>query len=567
MAAHATRARMPRTSERAELHTETLVRGTPGRLRLETMGARRRIAAVLAGLRPAAPPDAAAASGAPPRRRAELAGGPAPWRDAALDRVQRARAEARAHARRRAELARLARSRTVARGAAAGAADRTRSGGRAHARYRAALAGRARGGAAADGRAAQRAVGRAALGRAARGRAPPHAEPAAGRLPQPAPQHAHLDAGVVPARGRAAQLGRRPGRVPVRPGPRDAAAPARHLGQDQLAAAPLPGHARRRLPRAQPAAPARRARAAARAARRLRRVGVLLRLRAGHAAVDQRDGAGDRGPGALARGGRARRAALRAPGAAGARGVRDAAARRRRGSRRGRPALRHVLVRADAADPQRRAAGDQRPARRRGARAQRARRAARARAATGRRGRRSAASTRAPGRSTRRRASESTLAYHQLTTGILAELCRRTERVAYCRAERRFARYETEPPRIGIAPLRGLWARRIAPLHFTLSKGSAVRVRVFGPRGLVLARDMQLGRGGHDLSWTPPSRGRFRVRVSARGPEGRLGSRAGPCGWCEPDRSRSAKRAARSRAGRRRSGWARPTRRGPRRSG
>ena len=118
---------------------------------------------------------------------------------------------------------------------------------------------------------------------------------------------------------------------------------------------------------------------------------------------------------------------------------------------------------------------------------------------------------------------ESTLAYHQLTTAILAELCRRTERAEYCRAERRFARYETEPPRIGIAPLRGLWARRSAPLRFTLSKGSAVQVRVIGPRGIVLARDMQLGRGGHDFSWTPPSRGRFRVHVLARGPEGRLG--------------------------------------------
>jgi hypothetical protein len=118
---------------------------------------------------------------------------------------------------------------------------------------------------------------------------------------------------------------------------------------------------------------------------------------------------------------------------------------------------------------------------------------------------------------------ESTLAYHQLTTGILAELCRRTEGAEYCRAERRFARYATEPPRIGIAPLRGLWARRSAPLHFTLSKGSTVQVRVTGPRGVVLARDVQLGRGAHDFSWTPPSRGRFRVHVSARGPEGRLG--------------------------------------------
>ena len=120
--------------------------------------------------------------------------------------------------------------------------------------------------------------------------------------------------------------------------------------------------------------------------------------------------------------------------------------------------------------------------------------------------------------------AESTLAYHQLTTGFLGELCRRTERPAYCRAERRFARYEHEPPRIGIAPASGLWARRSAPLRFTLSKGSAVQVRVYGPRGLVLERDLHLERGGHDLSWVPPSRGRFRLQVRARGPEGRLGS-------------------------------------------
>ncbi|HKH17374.1 MAG TPA: D-glucuronyl C5-epimerase family protein [Solirubrobacteraceae bacterium] len=149
--------------------------------------------------------------------------------------------------------------------------------------------------------------------------------------------------------------------------------------------------------------------------------------------------------------------------------------------------------------------------------------------------------------------AESTLAYHQLTRNILAELCRRTERAEYCGAERRFARYETEPPRIGIAPLRRLRARRSAPLHFTLSKGSGVQVRVVGPRGIVLARDMRLGRGGHALSWTPPSRGRFRVRVSARGPEGRIGSSGrtvrvvGP--KPEPKRAQERKRPGPERVG------------------
>src|SRR5215218_6273400 len=119
--------------------------------------------------------------------------------------------------------------------------------------------------------------------------------------------------------------------------------------------------------------------------------------------------------------------------------------------------------------------------------------------------------------------AESTLSYHQLTTRFLEQLCQSTRRAAYCEAARRFARYEREPPRIGIAPLRGLRARRAAPLHFTLSKGSSVQVRVYGPRGIVLSRDVHLERGQHDFTWTPPSRGRFDLRVRARGPEGRLG--------------------------------------------
>ena len=119
---------------------------------------------------------------------------------------------------------------------------------------------------------------------------------------------------------------------------------------------------------------------------------------------------------------------------------------------------------------------------------------------------------------------ESTLAYHQLTTSFLAELCRRTERDAVL------------PRGTALRPLRdGAAADRDRAAAAGSGRAAARRcgsrsrrarrcsVRVYGPRGVVLARDMQLGRGGHDLSWTPPSRGRFRVRVSARGPEGRVG--------------------------------------------
>ena len=154
---------------------------------------------------------------------------------------------------------------------------------------------------------------------------------------------------------------------------------------------------------AQAAGPAaRRARAAGRPARRLPRVGVLLPLRAGLAAVDQRDGPGHGRAGALPRRARARQAALPPRGPPRARRVHHGAAARRGRAVRGRLALRHVLLRAVAADPQRRAAGHQRAARRRRLRPQRRSPPAWSGPATARRARRSAASTPAPGRCTPR---------------------------------------------------------------------------------------------------------------------------------------------------------------------
>ena len=119
---------------------------------------------------------------------------------------------------------------------------------------------------------------------------------------------------------------------------------------------------------------------------------------------------------------------------------------------------------------------------------------------------------------------ESTLSYHQLVREFLGDMCARTERREYCSAHRRFARYEREPTRIGIVPLRRLHARRPTRVHFSLSKISSVKVRVWGERGLSLSRDLELPHGTHWLDWTPPARGRFRLRIEAQGPSGPLGA-------------------------------------------
>ena len=43
------------------------------------------------------------------------------------------------------------------------------------------------------------------------------------------------------------------------------------------------------------------------------------------------------------------------------------------------------------------------------------------------------------------------------------------------------------------------------------------------PRGLTLSRDLSLPRGRHGVAWKPPGRGRYRLRIVARGPSGPAG--------------------------------------------
>ena len=66
-------------------------------------------------------------------------------------------------------------------------------------------------------------------------------------------------------------------------------------------------------------------------------------------------------------------------------------------------------------------------------------------------------------------------------------------------------------------------ADRASTVRFTLSKISDVKVRVWGTRGMSLSRDLRLPRGSHTVTWRPPGRGRYRLRIEARGPSGPAG--------------------------------------------
>jgi D-glucuronyl C5-epimerase-like protein len=118
---------------------------------------------------------------------------------------------------------------------------------------------------------------------------------------------------------------------------------------------------------------------------------------------------------------------------------------------------------------------------------------------------------------------EATLGYHQLIETFLGDMCGQTLRRIYCAARERFARYEREPTRIRIPPLRRLRARHTTIVRFSLSKVSSVTVEVLGKHAETVTSGLQLPHGEHGVAWTPPSRGRYRVRISAQGPSGPLG--------------------------------------------
>jgi hypothetical protein len=119
--------------------------------------------------------------------------------------------------------------------------------------------------------------------------------------------------------------------------------------------------------------------------------------------------------------------------------------------------------------------------------------------------------------------AEATLNYHSLIAGFLSNICDRTHKRSYCSAGKRFKRYEHEPTKIGIAPLGKVRWDRASTIRFSISKISDVKVRIWGTRGMSLSRDIRMSRGSRSLSWRPPGRGRFKLRITAQGPSGPLG--------------------------------------------
>ena len=74
---------------------------------------------------------------------------------------------------------------------------------------------------------------------------------------------------------------------------------------------------------------------------------------------------------------------------------------------------------------------------------------------------------------------------------------------------------------------RGAWAGRPARIGFSVSKIGRAWIRVDGPGGRSYERTLAgLPRGSHSVTWTPPRRGTYVVRIDARGLSGPAGKAA-----------------------------------------
>ena len=112
---------------------------------------------------------------------------------------------------------------------------------------------------------------------------------------------------------------------------------------------------------------------------------------------------------------------------------------------------------------------------------------------------------------------ESSLSYHDLLQGFLANLCNRTHVDVYCRTADNFLAYKRVPPQLEVISRR-LRGGRYGRIGFTLSKISTLTLQITRGARTVEARPFgAVGRGKRTFGWEVPRRaGKYTVLLTAR---------------------------------------------------
>src|SRR5215207_2066281 len=114
------------------------------------------------------------------------------------------------------------------------------------------------------------------------------------------------------------------------------------------------------------------------------------------------------------------------------------------------------------------------------------------------------------------RGHESNADYHELLREFLASMCTRRLGPLYCEYAQRYRGYQVDPPELEYTGPEGTTAKQLTALRFTVSKLSAVEVKVYRDDRLVFSRLATVRRGTGAFAWRPGGPGLFTVQLGAK---------------------------------------------------
>jgi hypothetical protein len=118
---------------------------------------------------------------------------------------------------------------------------------------------------------------------------------------------------------------------------------------------------------------------------------------------------------------------------------------------------------------------------------------------------------------------EDSLAYHELVTGFLGQLCTRTQAPVYCTTAQHFVAYEKTPPTLALMTSSARVHRGLS-ISFRLSKESHVGIVLTRGSQTVFQTSATFPYGVHSFSIPPLGQtGQYGVRLAATDLAGNFG--------------------------------------------
>jgi hypothetical protein len=123
------------------------------------------------------------------------------------------------------------------------------------------------------------------------------------------------------------------------------------------------------------------------------------------------------------------------------------------------------------------------------------------------------------------RGAESNRDYHELLREFLQSMCIRRLGALYCDYAARYRGYQIDPPELAYTGPQQATENELIALRFTISKLSAVEVKVVRGGKVVFSRLATVRRGTGAFAWRPRGPGLFKVEIAAKELRTGLGKR------------------------------------------